>query len=238
MPDEVQDAQGQDGQASDSQTPKTEPKALDVSKYPEDIRPVMADLLEQKQKANREAATFRKKLETLIADQENKTKEAERSKLEETERLKLEKREADERAARAEERVNQTLKRAAIVSAASRLNFHNPLMAVRSVDLSQLELVNGEVDDSQVIALVTKLAQDEPYLVNTEKPAPSLAPTIGPTSPKPVTPQPGQPKTQEQNFREEIADLRKRGDGRGMLKVFRKRLVEQSGKASDLTPIK
>lgn len=242
MPQDVQDAQEPTGepQAGEPQgaAPKSDPKTLDVSKYPEEVRQVMADLLEQKQKANREAASFRKKVEALMEDQENKTKEAERAKLEETERLKLEKREAEERATQAEERANRMLKETAIVSAASRLNFHNPRRAASYLDLAHIDITNGQVDDAQVMEALTKLALDEPYLINTEKPAPSVAPTIGPTSPTPPGKVPGETKTQQQNFRDEIAALRNKGDGRGMLKVFRKRLVEQSGKASDLTPIK
>lgn len=239
MPGKAQEPQEveKDESIVEDPQPKAEPKTLDVNQYPEEIRHVMADLLEQKQKANREAGTSRKKLEALIADQENKTKEAERSKLEETERLKLEKREAEERASRAEERVNHTLKEAAIVSVASRLNFHNPQKAVHFVDLSHLDITDGQVSELQVMELLTKLAQDEPYLINKEKPAPSLAPTIGPTSPTPLK-QPGQPKTPEQNFKEEVAGKRAKGDFRGILSSYRKRLVEQSSKTADMTPIK
>lgn len=75
--------------------------------------------------------------------------------------------------AAATERVNALLIGAEARALAAALKFQDPSDAVRFLDLSDVEVKDGEVNSDDVKALLTALAKDKPYLLTNDKTPPT-----------------------------------------------------------------
>jgi len=123
------------------------------------------------QKANRESAQRRKKLEELEA----REREREESELSEMEKMQ---RQLDEIKAEKEQALKnaQTIQiKAAIIAKASALNFNDPYDAYALVDKSQFEIDGDGV--TGVDEALKELADTKPYMIKKAKP------NTGPTNP-------------------------------------------------------
>ena len=186
-----------------------EPEQQQAGNDGETPKVLLAELEETRkalQKANRESAQRRKKLEELEA------KEREREEAELSEMDKMQKR-LDEITAEKEQALKnaQTVQiKAAIIAKASALNFNDPYDAYALVDQSQFE-----IDDDGVRGVdeaLKELAESKPYMIKKAKS------NAGPTNPGDGA---GQGETLEQ--------ARQRIYGGGGQKIFDTGWAEQHG---------
>jgi hypothetical protein len=130
-----------------------------------------------------EAAKYRKQLRQLESKVAREQKASELAKMEETDRLKAIAEEAEAKAKILKEKANTIAKRAAIISAASALNFYSPQDAASMVDLGQIEVADdGTVDEQEINELVKSLVESKPYLVRGQSDSQDMA-GFGPTNP-------------------------------------------------------
>jgi len=134
-------------------------------------------------KVRGEAARYRKRLRQLEGQVEKNQKEAELAKMKETDRLKAIAEEAESRANALKMRADMIAKRAAIINAASSLDFYNPKDAASIVDLDQIDVDDdGNVNAEKINEMVKSLAKSKPYLVKKQDDGQDMA-DFGPTNP-------------------------------------------------------
>jgi hypothetical protein len=188
---------------------ETEPEQQQAGNDGETPKVLLAELEETRkalQKANRESAQRRKKLEELEA-RERAREDAELSEMEKLQKqldeIKAEKEQALKNA--------QAIQiKAAVIAKASALNFNDPYDAYALVDISQFEVSDEGV--SGVDEALTELAESKPYMIKKAKP------NTGPTNPGDGA---GQGETLEQ--------ARQRIYGGGGQKIFDTSWAEQHG---------
>jgi len=128
-------------------------------------------------KVRAEAAKYRKQLRQLESKVAKEQKASEFAKMEETDRLKAIAEEAEAKAKALKEKADAIAKRAAIISVASVLNFHNPQDAASMVDFDQIEVDDGTVDEKEISELVKSLVESKPYLVRENQEVAGFGPT-------------------------------------------------------------
>ena len=74
-----------------------------------------------------------------------------------------------EREAKQDERARRT----AVVSAAKVAGFNDPADAARYLDLSEIEVTDGEADEAAANAAIKKLAEEKPYLIKATNASPN-----------------------------------------------------------------
>lgn len=105
-----------------------------------------------------------KTLRSQLKAAEDKATKLEREKLSESERVAAERDEAKARVVELETAVEGAVKRTAVTAEATRMQFRNPAIAHRLLDLSDIRVEDGEAVG--VARALEKLLKDDPYLAN------------------------------------------------------------------------
>lgn len=142
--------------------PASQPVAQPTGETPESLREQLAKMQAALKDANKESAARRKRLEELESAEQQR-QEASKS-VEQKLADQLKKLEAERDAA--EQRARQTLVRAEVTAAASRMQFRDPADVLKMIDASALEIG----DDGAIKGLdeqLQALAKAKPYLLAT-----------------------------------------------------------------------
>lgn len=151
--------------------PASQPAVQPTGETPEALREQLAKMQAALKEANKEAAARRKRLEELEAAEQQRQEASKTAEQKLAEQLK--KLEAERDAA--EQRARQTLIRAEVTAAASRMQFRDPSDVLKMIDASALEIG----DDGSIKGLdeqLQALAKAKPYLLATS--IGSLSPTM------------------------------------------------------------
>lgn len=190
-----------------------EAEAAELAKLEDEEKVPMADL----RKVRSEAASYRKQLRALEATVDVATKAQEKATAD-AEIAKLEGIEAEQartaQATKELEAANATMAtldaklkadaiNTAVYRAANTAGFHNPEDAAPLLNLSGIDVTDGEVDLEQITELVNTLAETSSYLLKGEE---SLEQNTGPTNP--ANPK-GAPKVK---FVGDVQQLKQRAD--------------------------
>lgn len=174
------DTPGEKGKAGDDDPPGEDDKKKEGEEEEGEEETVPISVLRKVRKEAAASRTALRKvqadLETFKADQQKATDEAEIAKLAEADQHKARAAKAEEKLALAEESARQSTAKTeamtrftAVFVAATAAGFHNPNLIPGMLNLSDLEIVDGEVDDEVVAEMVKNLAANEPYLVKGEE---------------------------------------------------------------------
>ncbi len=179
VPFEEGELDEEDGQAFEKGLSERDGSNGEMESEPEEYTVPISEL----RKVRSEAARYRKRLRDLENRIKREQKEAQLAKMEETDRLKAIAEEAEAKAKAFKKKAEAVAKRAAVINAASALDFHNPKDAASIIDIEQIEAEDdGTVDEERVNELVRSLAESKPYLIKEQDG--SLFPAgFGPTNP-------------------------------------------------------